>query len=188
MQQLADRALVQRDVEAGLDQRLQVDPPPAHHAIAVGIGAAHPWEHHARVSPSGPACRPGPRPSAEPDQVRRESWSLSATWPVAIPTRRRDKNGPLRAEGRNPARRVDGLHTDQPHGQDHPGTTLGADGAHPPHGHRAGDRGASAGARARLPVRLYRRDIRREIRWRCRLKYCRRRHARRGSAGRTPAI
>ncbi len=96
--------------------------------------AAHPREHHARVSPSGPACRPGPRPSAEPDQARRESLVVVGTWPVAIPTRRRDKDGPLRAEGRNPARRADGLRTDQPHGQDHPAATLGADGAHPRHG------------------------------------------------------
>jgi hypothetical protein len=39
MQQLADRALVQRDVEAGLDQRLQVDPPPAHHAVRLRVRA-----------------------------------------------------------------------------------------------------------------------------------------------------
>jgi hypothetical protein len=32
-QQLADRARVQIDLEAGLDQRLEVDPPPADHAV-----------------------------------------------------------------------------------------------------------------------------------------------------------
>jgi hypothetical protein len=32
-QDLADRALVQLDREAGLDQRLEVDPPPADHAV-----------------------------------------------------------------------------------------------------------------------------------------------------------
>src|SRR6478735_12521774 len=36
-QHLADRALVQPDREAGLDQGLQVDPPPAHHAVPVGV-------------------------------------------------------------------------------------------------------------------------------------------------------
>jgi hypothetical protein len=37
-QHLADRALVQPDREAGLDQGPEVDPAPPHHAVAVRIG------------------------------------------------------------------------------------------------------------------------------------------------------
>jgi hypothetical protein len=36
-QDLADRALGQLDREAGLDQRLEVDPPPADHAICLRV-------------------------------------------------------------------------------------------------------------------------------------------------------
>ena len=38
-QQLADRALVHRDAEQGLDLLLEIDAPPAHDTILVRIGA-----------------------------------------------------------------------------------------------------------------------------------------------------
>jgi hypothetical protein len=62
-QDLADRALVQLDVEAGLDQRLQVGPPPAHHAVRFRVRSLlddlvqlrHLLGREARLAP-----RPGP--------------------------------------------------------------------------------------------------------------------------------
>ena len=62
-QQLADRALVQLDVVAGLDQRLQVDPPPADHAVPRRVRSLlddlfqfpHLLGREARLAP-----RPGP--------------------------------------------------------------------------------------------------------------------------------
>jgi hypothetical protein len=39
VQQLADRALVQRDAKVLLDPLLEIDAPPAHHAVALQIGA-----------------------------------------------------------------------------------------------------------------------------------------------------
>jgi cellulose biosynthesis protein BcsQ len=35
---LADAALVHRHAEPGLDASLEIDPPPAHHPVALGIG------------------------------------------------------------------------------------------------------------------------------------------------------
>jgi hypothetical protein len=62
MQQLADRALVQRDVEAGLDQRLEVDPPPAHHAVRLRVRAVvHDLFQLGQLL--GREARPAPRPA-----------------------------------------------------------------------------------------------------------------------------
>ena len=73
MQQLADRALVQLDVVAGLDQCLEVDPSPTHHAVPIRVRS--PLHDRRQLGPllrgeARLAPRPGPVAQAgEPSRV-----------------------------------------------------------------------------------------------------------------------
>jgi hypothetical protein len=79
-QDLADRALVQPDREAGLDQRPQVDPPPAHHAVPVRVGPALHGRRQLGLLP-GREARLAPRPGAIAQA--REALGVVAVHPVA---------------------------------------------------------------------------------------------------------
>ena len=110
-QHLADRALVQPDREAGLDQRLEVDPAPAHHAVPVRV---RPPLHGGRQLGLllGREPRPAPRPG--PVAQAGEALGVVAVHPVAqgLPVhagrpRRFLARGPLQhqRQGEHPPRR-----------------------------------------------------------------------------------
>jgi hypothetical protein len=69
-QDLADRALVQLDREAGLDPRLEVDPPPADHAIRLRVRSLLDdlFQLHQLLGRE-PWRRPRMRPVAQPGQA-----------------------------------------------------------------------------------------------------------------------
>ena len=111
-QHLADRALVQPDPEAGLDQGLEVDPPPAHHAVPVRV---RPPLHDRRQL--GPLLRGEARlaPRAPPVVQAGEALGVEAVHPVAqgLPVhagvpRRFLPRGPLQhhGQGEHPPRRL----------------------------------------------------------------------------------
>src|SRR5690242_8272772 len=79
-QDLADRALVQASPEAGLDQGLEVDPPPPHHAVAVGVRPPLDGGRQLRFL-LGREPRPAPRPG--PVAQARETLGVVAVHPVA---------------------------------------------------------------------------------------------------------
>src|SRR3954468_4018432 len=78
-QDLADRALVQPDREAGLDQGLQVDPAPAHYAVPVGV---RPPLHDGFQLGLLPGREPRPRPGPAPVVEAREALLVVAVHPV----------------------------------------------------------------------------------------------------------
>src|SRR6185503_12578020 len=110
-QDLADRALVQPDREAGLDQGLQVDPAPAHHAVPVGV---RPPLHDGFQLGLLPGREPRPRPGPAPVVEAREALLVVAVHPVPerLPVhagrpRRLLPRGPLQhqRQGEHPPRR-----------------------------------------------------------------------------------
>src|SRR3546814_18561018 len=66
-EQVGDRPLAVDDAEAGLDHPLQVDPPPAHHAVDGRIGAGlHDLGQLRHLSTAQPAYATGPRAVRQP--------------------------------------------------------------------------------------------------------------------------
>src|SRR4051812_43108160 len=110
-QHLADRALAQPDREAGLDQGLQVDAPPAHHAVPVRVRPLLHGGHQLGLLP-GREARLAPRPG--PVAEAGEAFGVVAVHPVAqgLPVhagrpRRLLARGPLQhqRQGEHPPRR-----------------------------------------------------------------------------------
>src|SRR5689334_99737 len=110
-QHLADRALVQPDREPRLEQGPEIDPAPAHHAVAVRIGALFDGRRQLGLL-LGRETRPAPRPG--PVAQARETLGVVTVDPVGqgLPVhagrpRRLLPRGPLQhqRQGEHPPRR-----------------------------------------------------------------------------------
>ena len=102
-QHLADRALVQPDREAGLDQGLEVDPPPPHHAVPLRV---RPPLHDVLQLGLLLGRQPRPRPRAAPVAQPGQPLLVVPVHPVAqgLPVhagvpRRLHPRGALQHEG-----------------------------------------------------------------------------------------
>jgi hypothetical protein len=86
---LADAALVHRHAEPGLDASLEIDPPPAHHPVALGIGTGLHTCRELGLLLGGQAAGPAPgrRPVRQARQPRRPPSPLAPRPPPQNPDR-----------------------------------------------------------------------------------------------------